>query len=118
MEKLCKYGTNRVITPKGVLPQAATKINNDMNIFDNELLIDVITLNIDSASFTQIKNACNNDVDLMEEMILSIVKEKGKMQNPVTGSGGMLIGKVKQVGSLFPDQTLKVGEKIATLVSL
>jgi len=118
MEKLCKYGTNRVITPKGVLPQAATKINNDMNIRDNELLIDVITLNIDSASFTQIKKACNKDVLLMEEMILDIVKDRGKMQNPVTGSGGMLIGKVKEVGRLFPDQTLKVGDKIATLVSL
>jgi L-erythro-3,5-diaminohexanoate dehydrogenase len=118
MEKLCKYGTNRVITPQGVLPQASTKIDNDMTIKANELLIDVITLNIDSASFTQIKKACNKDVSLMEEMIMGIVKERGKMQNPVTGSGGMLIGKVKEVGSLFPDQSLKVGDKIATLVSL
>jgi L-erythro-3,5-diaminohexanoate dehydrogenase len=30
----------------------------------------------------------------------------------------MLIGKVKQVGLNFPDQTLQVGEQIATLVSL
>lgn len=118
MEKLCKYGTNRVISQKGVLPQAATKIDNSMIIYDNELLIDVITLNIDSASFTQIKGVCQNDVSKMEEMILKIVEERGKMQNPVTGSGGMLIGKVLEVGSKFPDQTLKVGDKIATLVSL
>ena len=118
MEKLCKYGTNRVISPKGVLPQAANVIDNNMKIKENELLIDVITLNIDSASFTQIKKACNNDVILMEEMILNIVKEKGKMQNPVTGSGGMLIGEVKEVGKLFPDQSLLPGDKIATLVSL
>ncbi len=118
MEKLCKYGTNRVITPKGVLPQAATKIDNTMLVKDNELLIDVITLNIDSASFTQIKKACNSDVKKMEEMILEIVKDRGKMQNPVTGSGGMLIGKVKEVGKSFPDQSLKAGDKIATLVSL
>lgn len=118
MEKLCKYGTNRVISPKGVLPQAATKVDNTMIVKDNELLIDVITLNIDSASFTQIKQACNSDVEKMEEMILNIVKDRGKMQNPVTGSGGMLIGRVKEVGELFPDQTLKVGDKIATLVSL
>ena len=70
MEKLCKYGTNRVITPKGVLPQAATKIDNTMIVKENELLIDVITLNIDSASFTQIKKACDSDVKKMEEMIL------------------------------------------------
>lgn len=114
----CKYGTNRVLEPKGVLPQAATKIDNTMTIYDNEILIDVITLNIDSASFTQIKHACNHDVQLMEEMILDIVKTKGKMQNPVTGSGGMLIGKVSQIGSNYPDKSIKVGDKIATLVSL
>ncbi len=118
MEKLCKYGTNRVIEPLGVLPQAATKIDNTMQVKANELLIDVITLNIDSASFTQIKKACQNDVLKMEEMILNIVSTRGKMQNPVTGSGGMLIGEVKEVGPLFPDQSLKKGDKIATLVSL
>lgn len=116
--KTCKYGTNRVIEPKGVLPQAALKVNNTMEIYDNELLIDVITLNIDSASFTQIKNACNKDLLDMEKMILGIVSERGKMQNPVTGSGGMLIGTVKEIGPNFPDKTLQVGDKIATLVSL
>lgn len=116
--KTCKYGTNRVIEPKGVLPQAAIKIDNSMSIYDNELLIDVITLNIDSASFTQIKNACKKDLLDMEKMILNIIKERGKMQNPVTGSGGMLIGTVKEIGSNFPDKSIKVGDKIATLVSL
>lgn len=118
MERTCKYGTNRVISPKGVLPQAAVKIDNNMTLKANELLIDVITLNIDSASFTQIKKACNHDTKKMEEMILGIVNERGKMQNPVTGSGGMLIGRVKEIGPLFPDQSLHVGDKIATLVSL
>ena len=116
--KTCKYGTNRVVEPKGVLPQAATKVDNTMEIYDNEILIDVITLNIDSASFTQIKKACNADIKKMEEMILDIVKSKGKMQNPVTGSGGMLIGSIAKIGKDFPDKSIKVGDKIATLVSL
>lgn len=118
MNKGCKYGTHRVIEPKGTLPQPALKIDNNMEIYDNELLIDVITLNIDSASYTQIKGACDKDAQKMKEMILSIVKERGKMQNPVTGSGGMLIGTIKEIGQNFPDKTLKVGDKIATLVSL
>ena len=117
MKTLCKFGTNRVIEPKGVLPQAALKIDNTMTIYDNEMLLDVITLNIDSASFTQIKKACDGDVAKMEEMITNIVSERGKMQNPVTGSGGMLIGTVKEIGSKFPT-SVKVGDKIATLVSL
>jgi len=114
----CKYGTHRVLEPKGVLPQAAIKIDNTMTPYDNELLLDVITLNIDSASFTQIKHACANDVDSMKTMITDIVTERGKMQNPVTGSGGMLIGRVKEVGPNFPDQSLEPGDLVATLVSL
>ncbi|MBP5205525.1 MAG: hypothetical protein J6Z44_01900, partial [Bacteroidales bacterium] len=52
-----KYGTHRVIEPKGVLPQPANKIDNNMDeIYDNEILIDVQSLNIDSASFTDIHN--------------------------------------------------------------
>ena len=46
------YGTHRVLEPKGVLPQPADKIDNTMEIYDNEVLIDIQTLNIDSASFT------------------------------------------------------------------
>lgn len=118
MIKSCKFGTHRVIDPIGALPQAALKISNDMRINSNEVLIDVETLNIDSASFTQIKNVCNKDVAKMSEMIQSIVNERGKMQNPVTGSGGMLIGTVEAIGVDYPDKNLKIGDKIATLVSL
>jgi L-erythro-3,5-diaminohexanoate dehydrogenase len=51
-----KYGTHRVIEPKGVLTQAAYKIDNDMTKrYSNEIICDVIFLNIDSASFTQIE---------------------------------------------------------------
>lgn len=118
MKKGNKYGIHRVISPVMALPQPATKIDNTMEIYDNEVLIDVTTLNIDSASFTQIKKACNSDSKLIESMILSIVEQKGKMQNPVTGSGGMLIGVVKAIGPKYPNRHLKVGDKIATLVSL
>jgi L-erythro-3,5-diaminohexanoate dehydrogenase len=102
----------------GTLPQPAYKLDNTMKIYDNELLISVKTLNIDSASFTQIKGACDGDMAKMEQMILSIVAERGKMQNPITGSGGMLIGSVKEIGPNFPHKGLKVGDKVATLVSL
>lgn len=115
---LCKYGTNRVISPEGVLPQTADRISNDMEIFANEVLIDVISLNIDSASFTQLKNEAGGDVDKISAKIMEIVAQKGKMQNPVTGSGGMLIGTVAKVGANLKDRSLKTGDKIATLVSL
>ena len=116
--KGCKYGTHRVIN-ESVLPQPAIKVNNDMNIYDNEILINVSALNIDSASFTQIEEECNHDIESIKSKIIDIVKEKGKMQNPVTGSGGMLIGTIEEIGCDLVDKIdLKVGDKIATLVSL
>ncbi len=117
--KGCKYGTHRVIEPKGSLPQPALKISNDMNIFSNEILIDVQALNVDSASFTQIEEEAGHDTKKIAEKILEIVGERGKMQNPVTGSGGMLIGTIEKIGEDLEGKIdLKVGDKIATLVSL
>jgi len=118
MRTSCKYGTHRVIEPKGALPQSADKIDATPTITDNELLIDVDVLNIDSASFHQIKNACHGDIESMKTMIYSIVSSQGKMQNPITKSGGMLIGRVRAVGKNYHNQSLQKGTRMATLVSL
>ena len=113
------YGTHRVISPCGVLPQAAWQIDNTMVPFDNEILIDVLALNIDAASFTQIKLSAQGDLAQIEAIILDTVAQRGKLHNPVTGSGGMLIGRVAAVGPALKGKTdLVVGDKIATLVSL
>lgn len=111
------YGTHRVIEPKGVLPQPADVIDNNMEIYDNEVLIDVHTLNIDSASFTEIEKRAGGDLAEIEKIIMHIVETTGKHKNPWTGSGGMLIGKVAEVGPNYVGD-LKKGDKIATLVSL
>ena len=114
-----KYGAHRVIEPAGALPQAAWKIDNDMSkTYSNEIVCDVISLNIDSASFTQIKEACGSDEERIKEMVMGIVSERGKQQNPVTGSGGMFIGEVVYIGEDLKDRGLKIGDKIASLVSL
>lgn len=82
MKKGCPYGTHRVIEPKGVLPQPALKIDNNMEIYDNEILIDVQTLNVDSASFTQIREQANGDVEEIKKIMKGIVAERGKHQKP------------------------------------
>ena len=117
-KKACKYGTHRVLEPQGVLPQTAQKIDNTMEIYPNEILIDVISLNIDSASFNQLKEEAKGDEAKIGAKIKEIVGERGKMQNPVTGSGGMLIGEIAAIGADLDRPDLKVGDKIATLVSL
>ena len=120
MKKGHKYGTHRVISPKGVLPQPADKLDNNMDeIYDNEILIDVQTLNIDSASITQISTPAGGDYAKPAETIPDCVDNQGKHRNPVTGAGGMLLGTVEKIGDALVGKTdLKVGDKIATLVSL
>lgn len=117
MKTPSKYGLHRVIEPLGVLPQSCDKLDNTMICYDNEILVDVKTLNIDSASFTQIEHACQNDEEKMKKMILDIVKIRGKMQNPITGSGGMFLGVVKEIGKSLKIDLAK-GDWIASLVSL
>jgi L-erythro-3,5-diaminohexanoate dehydrogenase len=111
------YGLHRVIEPAGLLPQPAWRIDNQMTLHDNELLIDVQALNVDAASFTQIREEVGDD--RLTERVLEIVAQRGKLHNPVTGSGGMLLGTVAAIGPRFPNpEGLKPGDRIATLVSL
>ncbi len=115
-----KYGDHRVLEPKGTLPQPAWKVDNNVDgIYDNEILVDVDMLNIDAASFTQIKNEVGSDEEKVAAKILEIVDERGKMHNPVTGSGGMLIGRIEKIGKeLGGKLEIGTGDEIATLVSL
>ncbi|MGB9833599.1 MAG: L-erythro-3,5-diaminohexanoate dehydrogenase [bacterium] len=114
------FGTHRVIEPIGVMPQAAWKLNNNMDhIYDNEILVKVERLNIDAASFTQLEEEAGGDPQKVAGQIKRIIKERGKMHNPVTGSGGMFIGTVKTIGpALKAKIDLKEGDRIASLVSL
>jgi L-erythro-3,5-diaminohexanoate dehydrogenase len=113
------YGLGRVVGEQGVLPQRAKKLDPSLPLRDGELLVDVESLNIDAASFKQLKEAAGGVSEKIIEQIRAIVLERGKMQNPVTGSGGMLIGRVKEISPNHPAaKTLKVGDRLATLVSL
>jgi L-erythro-3,5-diaminohexanoate dehydrogenase len=115
----CPYGTHRVLSPHGVLPQPAWKIDNTMTLYDNEILLDVERLNIDSASFTEIKGRANRDEAAIRQIILDLVKERGKHHNPNTGSGGMFIGRVKAIGEKLQGKIdLAPGDRVASLVSL
>lgn len=114
------FGTHRVVNPAGVLPQPAERLDNDFSrIWDNEILVEVEALNVDAASFTQIKRQADGDEQKIRTIIREIVARRGKLHNPVTGSGGMLIGRVKAFGNARRDKTdLQPGMRIATLVSL
>ena len=90
---------HREISPKGIASPADRQAGQQHGrIYDNEILIDVQTLNIDSASFTQISNQAGGDKAKIAEIMLDIVEKQGKHRNPVTGSSGMLLGTVEKIG--------------------
>ncbi len=138
-----RFGTHRVIDPPGALPQAAWRLDNDVRrVFDDEVVIDVETLNIDSASFRQMEERAAKEAGAggdrpdveqpalaglsgtaagVERLLLSTVGERGKQHNPVTGSGGMLVGRIARIGpaaTCAREAGVTVGERVATLVSL
>ncbi|MCZ7570542.1 MAG: L-erythro-3,5-diaminohexanoate dehydrogenase [Ardenticatenaceae bacterium] len=112
-------GLHRVVTQPGVLPQAARRLDPSLPLFENELLIDVEALNVDAASFRQIDEAAGHDPAEIAARIRAIVAERGKLHNPVTGSGGVLVGRVAEIGPQHPARgQVAPGERIVTLVSL
>ncbi len=115
------FGTHRSLEPAGSLPQPAQRVDNDFSrLFAGEMLLAVETLNVDAASFRQMEEAAVASGKGVAEQVLATVKSRGKQHNPVTGSGGMLLGRVV---ALAPGRdpaapAVQVGDRVATLVSL
>ena len=110
-------GTHRVLSPAGVLPQAAERLDTRRELWPDEVRLRVERLNLDAASFRQLAEKHAGAGEAVRQEVLDIVARRGKMQNPVTGSGGMLIGTVEEVGPESP-LGLQVGQRVASLVSL
>lgn len=126
---LYRYGLHRVIEPAGSLPQGAARLRagfGEGGGADWEIEIQAETLNIDSASFRQLEEAAQAAGERIEDgvgrRVEQIVAARGKMHNPVTGSGGMLLGRVRGVGAGLRAAgiggELVPGARVATLVSL
>jgi L-erythro-3,5-diaminohexanoate dehydrogenase len=103
------------------LPQAADRLDTRRELWPDEVRIRVERLNLDAASYRQLERKHSRDGrvdgDAVRAEVLEIVRARGKMQNPETGSGGMLVGTVEEVGPESP-LGLAVGDRVATLVSL
>jgi L-erythro-3,5-diaminohexanoate dehydrogenase len=111
-------GLHRVLEPSGVLPQAAWKLDPSPELHPGEVRVRVQRLNLDAASFRQLSDKHGGDGDRVREEVLEIVRTRGKMHNPVTGSGGMLVGVVDELGPDSHHHELAVGDLVTTLVSL
>ena len=100
-----------------MLPQAAWRLDPSPALAPDEVRVTVDRLNLDAASFRQLTEDHGGDGAAVRAAVAGIIARRGKMHNPVTGSGGMLTGVVDEVGPYSP-LGLKPGDRIATLVSL
>ena len=110
-------GADRVVHPPGVLPQPAERLDASGPVRAGEVEVAVERLCLDSTSHRNIRERSDGDPDRMTARILEIVASRGKMHNPETDSGGILLGTVTAVGAGHPSPPA-VGERIATLGSL
>ncbi|MET0591755.1 MAG: L-erythro-3,5-diaminohexanoate dehydrogenase [Polyangiaceae bacterium] len=113
------FGSHRVLEPPRTLPQAAWRLDADIGRhFDNEIHLSVETLNVDAASFHQMLTASGGAAAGVASLVEKTVRDRGKQHNPVTGSGGMLLGKVAWIGSAAVSRGFSIGDRVATLASL
>ena len=113
------FGLERSIEPRHALAQQAWKIDNTMTLRSDEVLIDVKIININLASFNEILDETGEDRALLCQRVLEIVRERGKLHNPVTNSGGMLYGTVVELGPSYPNiYHIRPKDEIISLSSL
>lgn len=113
-----QFGVYRSQEPPHVLPLLAWKLDTSLPIRDNELLIRVRYLNVNAASFTQLKDEAQGDVNILAQKIVNLVAIRGKLHNSITGSGGTIMGVVEEVGRRHPDfGKIFPGDRICTLIS-
>jgi len=94
-----RLGVHRALDPPGALPHIARVLDARTPANEYEAELDVEMLAIDATSFAAIRRHAGADPDGMASAIAEIVADRGKLQNPWTGSGGVLLGRVRAVGA-------------------
>jgi L-erythro-3,5-diaminohexanoate dehydrogenase len=109
------YGFHRVLEPAGAIPQTARKLDARPELLSpTEILLDVSLLNLDSTGMSQLRSTGR----AIEEQVMEIVHTRGKMHNPVSNSGGVLLGTVREIGpEVSRDFSPRTGDMIIPLVS-
>jgi L-erythro-3,5-diaminohexanoate dehydrogenase len=113
-----ELGIDRAVDPPGALPHTARVLDAARPASEYEAEVTVERLGIDATSFGAIRARCEADPSRMARMIADIVAERGKLENPWTGSGGVLMGRVRTVGSRHRASELRPGDRVVPLASL
>jgi len=114
-----KYGTERVLEPKYVLPTVAWKVDNNRKLLPGEMRIDVKRIHIERTSFKEICLEANDNDQRIIQKIMDIVIRRGKLHNPVTDTGGVLCGTIAEIEDSYPNKKdFRVGDDVICNASL
>lgn len=112
------YGIRRVLEPQHVLPTSAWKLDNSRNIYSDELRVSIKRIHLEGTGFKQICTEVNDDEKKIKQQIIDIVIKRGKLHNPVTDTGGLVMGVIEEIGAEYSNpMDLKTGDKIICNVS-
>lgn len=108
-----KYGIKRVLEPQHVLPTSAWKLDNSRNIYPDELKVSIKRIHLEGTGFKQICTESNNDEKKIKQTIIDMVIRRGKLHNPVTDTGGLVMGTVEEIGPEYDNKLdLKIGDLV------
>lgn len=113
------FSFKRVLEPQQVLPTSAWRLDNNRNLYPDELRLSIRKIHLEGTSFKQIRTEANDNEEQIKQKIIDIVIRRGKLHNPVTDTGGLAFGVIEQIGADFPNpQGFKVGDEVVCNASL
>jgi L-erythro-3,5-diaminohexanoate dehydrogenase len=117
-EAAARLGIWRALEPPGTLLHSARRVDADSPANEYEAEVEVERLNVDATSFRAIRERCQRDPQRIADTVRQIVAEHGKLQNPWTGSGGVLMGRLRSIGSRYCMPDLEPGMRVISQASL
>ncbi|MGN0658886.1 MAG: sigma-54 interaction domain-containing protein [Emergencia sp.] len=113
------FGLDRVLEPKGMVPATAWKIDNSRPLRSLEARVSLERIHLEWDNFQQICQSCGFDESRIKAKIFDIIEKRGKLHNPFTGSGGVLIGTIEELADDAElSDGLAIGDRIYCITSL
>ncbi len=113
-----RLGVHRSLAPLGALPHIARVLDAASPANEHEAEVAAEMLAVDATSFAEIRRRAGGDSSRMADTIAEIVADHGKLQNPWTGSGGVVLGRVTAIGAQRHGDAFAIGDLVVPLASL
>ena len=113
-----RAGAHRVLDPPGELPQPAWRVDPRAPLRPSEIAVHVRRVSLDAWSFRRLWSDAGGNETAFADALRALVRERGKLHNPDTDSGGTLVGTITEVGEeAAAERGVTPGELVVVLAS-